>query len=70
MRTLNTAAHQALAYAVATNECIGRRGAPQATLFSVLRDDLSCRNLHFEAFEGLNELRDIASCSFCWRNLF
>ena len=29
----NTAAHQALAYAVETLNCVGRRGAPQANLF-------------------------------------
>ena len=35
-----TAAHQALAYAVETFNSVGRRGAPQANLFTVLKEDL------------------------------
>ena len=66
----NTAAHQALAYAVETLDCVGRRGKPQANLFTVLSEDLGFRNLYFRNFEEFNNLRDIASCRTCWRNLF
>jgi len=66
----NTAAHQALAYAVETLDCVGRRGAPQANLFTVLTQDLEYRHLYFRNFEEFNELRDIARCRTCWRNCF
>ena len=66
----NTAAHQALAYAVETNDYPGRRGRPSSNLFSLLRDDLYDRQLNFNNFYELNEIRDIASCRTCWRNLF
>ena len=66
----NTAAHQALAYAVETLDCAGRRGAPQANLFTVLTQDLEYRQLNFRTFEEFNELRDIARCRTCWRDYF
>jgi len=66
----NTAAHQALAYAVETLDCKGRRGAPQANLFTVLTQDLEFRHLYFRNFDEFNELRDIARCRACWRNRF
>ena len=56
----NTAAHQALAYAVETLDCVGRRGASQPNLFTVLKEDLQFRDLNFNNFEEFNSLRDIA----------
>jgi hypothetical protein len=34
-----------------------------------LRNDLIERNLSFNNFTELNEIRDIARCRTCWRNL-
>jgi hypothetical protein len=68
----NTAAHQALSFAI---ECesndifMGRVGRPRCNLFSILRNDLIERNLSFNNFTELNEIRDIARCRTCWRNL-
>ena len=64
----NTAAHHYCA--VETLDCAGRRGAPQANLFTVLKQDLEYRHLYFRTFEEFNELRDIARCRTCWRNCF
>ena len=69
----NTAAHQALSFAVEceSNEVFtGRVGRPRCNLFSLLRNDLADRNLSFNNFNELNEIRDIARCRNCWRNLF
>ena len=66
----NTAAHQALAYAVETLDCVGRRGAPQANLFTVLKEDLEFRDFKFSNFEEFNSLRDIARDRRRWRRLF
>ena len=66
----NTAAHQALAYAVETLDCVGRRGAPQANLFTILKEDLKFRDLSFNNFEEFNSLRDIAHDRKRWQSLF
>ena len=66
----NTAAHKALTYAVKTLDCVGRRGAPQANLFTVLKEDLKFRDLSFNNFEEFNSLRDIAHDRKRWQSLF
>ena len=66
----NTAAHQALAYAVETLDCVGRRGVPQANLFTVLKEDLEFRNFNFSNFDEFNSLRDIARDHRRWQRLF
>ena len=55
----NTAAQQALAYAVETLNCVGRRGAPHANLFTLLtllKEDLEFRHFNFSNFEEFNSL--------------
>ena len=58
MKTL-LPAHQALAYAVETLDCVGRRGAPQANFFTVLKEDLEFGDFTLSNFEEFNSLRDI-----------
>ena len=38
-------------------------------LFTVLRNDLSSRNLFIDNLSELNEIRDIARCRKCWQDL-
>ena len=67
----NTAAHQALSFAVETNDLYkGRVGRPRCNLFSLLTKDLADRNLFISNFNELNDVRDIARCRTCWKNLF
>ena len=68
----NTAAHQALSFAIeceSNNVHKGRIGRPRCNLFNILSNDLDERNLSFNNFTELNEIRDIARCRACWRNL-
>ena len=52
------------------NLFIGRLGKPRMNLLSVLRSDLSSRNLHIDNLHELNKIKDIAACNRCWENLF
>ena len=70
MEDENPAAHQALAYAVETLDCVGRRGAPQANLCTVLKEDLEFINFQFSIFEEFNSLRDITRDCRHWQRLF
>ena len=67
----NTPAHQALSFAVQTNDVfMGRVGRPRCNLFSLLKNDLGKRNLFINDFNELNDVRDLARHRTCWRNLF
>ena len=55
---------------VLNNEKKGRLGFPRLSLLSLLVKDLDDRNLVMNNLEELNEIRDIARCRQCWRNLF
>ena len=56
----NTPAHQALWFAVQTNdEFTGRVGRPRCNLFSLLKNELSERNLFINDFNELNDIRDL-----------
>ena len=67
----NTPAQTALSFAIESdNLFIGRLGRPRMNLLSVLRTDLSNRNLHINNLHELNEIKDIAACNKCWENLF
>ena len=69
----NTAAHQALSFAVdceSNDVFTGRVGRPRCNLFTLLRKDLADRNLSIDNFNELNEIRDIARCRNCWKILF
>ena len=63
----NTAAHQSLSFAIEADShfscCVGR---PRCNLFNLLRKHLSDRNLSFNNFDELNEVRDIAMNRKCW----
>ena len=53
-----------------TLDCVGRRGAPQANLFTVLKEDLELGDFNFSNFEKFNSLRDIARDCTRWQSLF
>ena len=66
----NTPAHQALTFAVESNHHFhGRTGRPRCNLFSLLEKDLLDRNFYISNFEEFNEIRDMARCRKCWKNL-
>ena len=66
----NTAAHQSLSFAIeADSHFSGRVGRPRCNLFNLLKKDLEERNLFMNNYNELNEIRDIARCRKCWRNL-
>ena len=48
----------------------GRLGRPRNNLFSTLINDLNKRNLILKTLDNLNDIKDIASCRKCWKNLF
>ena len=68
----NTAAHQALSFAVETDDGYykGRVGRPRCNLFTLLRNDLFDRNLFIRNTDELNEVRDIARCRKCWHGIY
>ena len=66
----NTPANVSLVFAVTMNEKLkGRVGSPGKSLLKLLMDDLEDRNLVMNTLEELNEIKDIARCRQCWRNL-
>ena len=67
----STAAHQALLFAVETQDILkGRLGAPRCNLFKLLKNDLDIRGLWMNNFDDLNEIRDLARCRKCWKDRF
>ena len=55
----NTPVQVALSFAVESDELFtGRLGRPRMNLLSVLRNDLSERNLSIDNFHELNEIKD------------
>ena len=67
----NTPAQTALSFAIESDNLFtGRLGRPRMNLLSVLRSDLSNRNLSIDNLHELNEIKDIAACNRCWENLF
>jgi len=66
----NTPANISLVFAITMNNNVkGRLGSPRLSLLSLLMKDLNDRNLNMDTLEGLNEVKDIARCRQCWRNL-
>ena len=66
----NTPANVSLVFAVTMNSKLkGRVGSPGKSLLKLLMDDLEDRNLVMNTLEELNEIKDIARCRQCWRNL-
>ena len=67
----NTPANVSLSFAInMNNNKKGRLGFPRHSLLSLLMKDLEDRNLVMNTLEELNEIKDIARCRQCWRNLF
>ena len=68
----NTPAMLSLKFALNSNNCElkGRVGRPNTNLFSMLIDDLKCRNLELKDLNDLNDIRDIAKCRKCWKLLY
>ena len=49
------------------NKFKGKLGRPKTNFLSVLRRDLSIRNLHIETLSELNYVKDLAACNrLCW----
>ena len=66
----NTAAHQALSFAIEADMYFpGRLDRPRCNSFNLLKSDLFDRNLFINDLNELNEVRDIARCRKCWKNL-
>ena len=67
----NTPAQMDLSFAIESENLYkGRFGRPRMNLLSVLKRDLSSRNLHIENLCELNDIKDLAACNRCWENLF
>ena len=70
----NTPANISLVFAINahsdTNNFEGRLGRPRNNLYSTLIKDLNKRNLTLKNLDNLNDIRNIASCRKCWRNLY
>ena len=67
----NTPAQMDLSFAIESENLYkGRFGRPRMNLLSVLKRDLSSRNLHIDNLCELNDIKDLAACNRCWENLF
>ena len=70
MKTLLPIKPLPMLWRLETLNCVGRRGAPQDNLFTVLKENLELRDFNFSNFEEFNSLRDIARDLRHWQSLF